>query len=82
MSDGFHLTHAARVPKSVPSAIGVPVVAMVAEGDLVVLVTMREHPHPARPGRTYTTTWFDMFRVADGKLVEHWDAGTPDINHL
>ena len=51
-------------------------VAVVAEGDLVALVTMQEHPHPSRAGRTYTTTWFDMFRVADGRLVEHWDAAT------
>lgn len=47
---------------------------MVAEGDLVALVTMQEHAHPSRAGRTYTTTWFDLFRIADGRLVEHWDA--------
>jgi predicted SnoaL-like aldol condensation-catalyzing enzyme len=28
------------------------------------------------PERTYTTTWFDMFRVVDGKIVEHWDPAT------
>lgn len=58
-----------------------PIVAMVAQGDLVVLVTAREHPHPARQGETYTTTWFDMFRIADGKIAEHWNCalkpGTP-----
>ena len=54
--------------------IHAPIVALIAERDLVVLVTMREHPHPARKGLTYTTTWFDMFRVAGGRLVEHWDA--------
>ena len=21
----------------------------------------------------YTTTWFDMFRIQDGKIAEHWD---------
>jgi predicted SnoaL-like aldol condensation-catalyzing enzyme len=50
-----------------------PVVAVVAESDLVALVTMQEHPHPARAGRTYTTTWFDLFRIVDGRLAEHWD---------
>jgi predicted SnoaL-like aldol condensation-catalyzing enzyme len=58
-----------------------PLVAMVAQGDLVVLVTALEHPHPARAGDTYTTTWFDMFRVENGRLAEHWSAalkpGTP-----
>ncbi len=57
----------------VEAAIDLPVVALVAERDLVVLVTMREHPHPVRKGMTYTTTWFDMFRVVDGRIVEHWD---------
>jgi hypothetical protein len=47
---------------------------MVAEGDLVVQVLGQEHPHPARAGATYTTAWFDMFRIADGRLSEHWDA--------
>lgn len=46
---------------------------MVAENDLVVLATVREYQDAAEP---YTTTWFDMFRVSDGKLVEHWDTAT------
>jgi predicted SnoaL-like aldol condensation-catalyzing enzyme len=35
---------------------------------------MRQHAHPSRAGDTYTTTAFDMFRLADGRLVEYWDA--------
>jgi predicted SnoaL-like aldol condensation-catalyzing enzyme len=58
-----------------------PLVALVAQGDLVVLVTALEHPHPARSGATYTTTWFDMFRVERNRLAEHWNGavkpGTP-----
>jgi len=53
-----------------------PMVAIVAEGDLVALVTMEEHSHPNRPGRTYTTTRFNMFRIGDDQVVEHWDAET------
>jgi hypothetical protein len=34
---------------------------------------MQEHPHPLRADETYTTTWFDLFRIADGRLAEHWD---------
>jgi predicted SnoaL-like aldol condensation-catalyzing enzyme len=48
-------------------------VNIVAERDLVVLAFRRELPDLAREGQTYTTTSFDMFRVADGKIVEHWD---------
>ena len=49
----------------------------IAEGDLVVLATLRTYPGAA--GSSYATTWFDMFRVSDSLLVEHWDTGTlPD----
>ena len=51
-----------------------PAVALVAQGDLVVLVTALEHADPRRAGATYTSTWFDMFRIAEGKIAEHWDA--------
>jgi predicted SnoaL-like aldol condensation-catalyzing enzyme len=53
-------------------------VSIVAERDLVVLAFRRELPDLAREGQSYTTTWFDMFRVADGKIVEHWDYGTKE----
>jgi predicted SnoaL-like aldol condensation-catalyzing enzyme len=51
-----------------------PLVAMLAEGDLVLQVLKTEHPHPHRAGETYTSTWFDLFRIADGRIAEHWDA--------
>jgi predicted SnoaL-like aldol condensation-catalyzing enzyme len=72
--EGFKAYFAMRADRPVEPMIRAPVVAIVAEGDLVVLVTMREHAHPSRAGLTYTTTWFDMFRIAAGRLVEHWDA--------
>ena len=53
-------------------------VSIVAERDLVVLAFRRELPDLGREGQTYTTTGFDMFRVADGKIVEHWDYGTKE----
>jgi predicted SnoaL-like aldol condensation-catalyzing enzyme len=50
-----------------------PWVALVAQGDLVVLVTALEHPDPRYPGAIYTSTWFDMFRIEQGRIAEHWD---------
>ncbi len=70
---GFKAYFSSRPDAAVAPSIRAPVVAVVAEGDLVALVTMQEHPHPSREGRTYTTTWFDMFRIVDGRIVEHWD---------
>jgi predicted SnoaL-like aldol condensation-catalyzing enzyme len=47
--------------------------AVLADGDLVQLVAMRPRPEPGDPGKTYKSYWFDLFRVKDGKIVEHWD---------
>ena len=52
------------------------VVSVVAEGDLVVVGVLRELDNPREPGKKYTTTWFDMWRMKDGKANEHWDYGT------
>jgi len=55
-------------------------VTIVAERDLVVLAFKRELPDPENEGKTYTTTWFDMLRIEDGKIVEHWDYGTKNAD--
>jgi predicted SnoaL-like aldol condensation-catalyzing enzyme len=75
--EGFRRHFSARPERQIRPWINSPVVAIVAEGDLVALIAKQEHPHPARAGRTYTTTWFDMFRIADGRIVEHWDDAVP-----
>jgi predicted SnoaL-like aldol condensation-catalyzing enzyme len=49
-------------------------VSMIAERDLVTLALVREYKD--KDGKPYTTTWFDMFRIANGKIVEHWDTAT------
>ena len=48
-------------------------VTIFAEGDMVILAFVRSYDDPNVPGEKYTTTWFDMFRVKDGLVVEHWD---------
>ena len=61
-------------PKPIEAQVKAPLVAMVAEGDFVVLTFARELPDPKDPTKKYTTTWFDMFRLENGKIAEHWDA--------
>lgn len=71
---GLAAHFSARPERPIAVTLEDPLVAMLAEGDLVVQVRMRQHAHPSRAGDTYTTTSFDMFRLAAGRLVEYWDA--------
>lgn len=49
-------------------------ISIVAERDLVTLAFVVEYDHPTIPGEKYTSTWFDMVRIKDGLIVEHWDS--------
>ena len=50
------------------------VISIVAAGDLVVLSFVQDNKDSK--GQPYKTTWFDMFRIQDGKIAEHWDSAT------
>ena len=52
------------------------VVAVIAEGDYVTILTKRIVPYADDPNQSYTTTWFDTWRFVDGKADEHWDPAT------
>ena len=53
-----------------------PIVAVLADGDRVTVVIPREYKDSKDPSKTYTSTWFDMWRFVDGKADEHWDPAT------
>lgn len=61
-------------PVAVCDTIKSNVVAIVAEGDLVVISFVSERSDPKDKNQKYTTTWFDMFRIEKGKIAEHWDS--------
>ena len=63
-------------PLAIPSRVQRPIVAIVAERDLVAYAWVDEQENPNAKGQTYTTTWFDMYRVKNGVITEHWDHGT------
>jgi predicted SnoaL-like aldol condensation-catalyzing enzyme len=44
-----------------------------AKGDFVVLVWEREGKDPADPAKTYKYNTYDMLRIENGKVQEHWD---------
>ena len=67
-----------QAPRQPPKATIDDLVSIVAEGDLVVLGFRQVLPDLAEEGQTYTTTWFEMLRVADGKIVERWNYGTKE----
>lgn len=47
-------------------------VAVVAQADLVTVVWRMECPDPSGKG-TYTSSWFNLWRIQGGRIAEHWD---------
>lgn len=65
-----------KQPRPVEATLRNPPELVIAEGDLVTLVWKRHLPEPNDKTKTYEAFWFDVLRVKDGKLVEHWDSAT------
>ena len=61
-------------PSSIAPKLKGKIVACMAEGDLVTVLSVAEYKDPKNPSSTYTTTWFDTWRIKDGKADEHWDS--------
>ncbi len=70
-------------PRPIPETLDMKVVAVTAEGDLVTVLYRRTVSNPAAPGGAYTTTWYDTWRIENGKATEHWDPAllgeSPDL---
>jgi predicted SnoaL-like aldol condensation-catalyzing enzyme len=52
------------------------VVAVMADGPYVTVLTPRKYPDPRTRGQDYYTSWFDTWRFVNGKADEHWDPAT------
>ena len=72
----FFTTVLKAKPVPIPAKMTTKVVSVTAEGDMVVVGIVRELKDPHDPSKTYTTTWFDMWRIRGGKADEHWDCAT------
>ncbi len=62
---------ATRPEREIKDVIDMPMINIMAERDIVVIAFVR--PEKDAAGQTYYSTWFDMFRIEDGKIAEHWD---------
>jgi predicted SnoaL-like aldol condensation-catalyzing enzyme len=63
-----------RPVRPIAPNITFPVVAIMAEGDLVMVATVSYQDDPDNPGKKYAGTHFDLFRIENGKIAEHWDS--------
>jgi predicted SnoaL-like aldol condensation-catalyzing enzyme len=63
-----------RPVRPIAPNITFPVISIMAEGDLVMLATVTYADDPDNPGKRYAGTHFDLFRVENGKIAEHWDS--------
>jgi predicted SnoaL-like aldol condensation-catalyzing enzyme len=68
-----------RPEREIKPSIELPLVSIVAERDMVMFAFVR----PEKDGETpYYTSWFDLFRVEDGKIAEHWDPALKSADML
>src|SRR5205823_12199844 len=50
---------------------------LIAECDFVAEVWKEQKPDPDQPNRMWEAFAFDVFRIQDGRLTEHWDESAP-----
>ena len=73
-------------PKNpIPDKLDNPPVVMGAKGDFVWLIFETEQKDPRDPSKTYHSNSFEMIRIQNGKVQEHWDSamkmpGSGNIN--
>jgi predicted SnoaL-like aldol condensation-catalyzing enzyme len=60
-----------RPERDILDKLELPMINIMAEGNFVTIAFVR--PETDSTGATYYSTWFDMFRIQDGKIAEHWD---------
>ncbi len=83
----FTMISAGRPPRDIQPTLANPPVVQFAKGDYVALIWEREGKDPVDPTKTYKYNFFDVVRVQNGKVQEHWDsveknpprAGQPNV---
>jgi predicted SnoaL-like aldol condensation-catalyzing enzyme len=62
-----------RPQREIPAEMTFPLISLIAEGDMVMVATVTWEPDPEQPGERYATTHFDLYRIENGLIAEHWD---------
>ena len=60
-----------RPERAIEDKLALPLIHLMAEGDYVTTAFVR--PEKDASGETYYSTWFDLYRIDNGKIAEHWD---------
>jgi len=60
-----------RPEREIKDTLDLPLIHLMAEGDYVMTAFVR--PEQDAQGQTYYATWFDLYRIENGKVAEHWD---------
>jgi predicted SnoaL-like aldol condensation-catalyzing enzyme len=74
--DALKKYFANSTPQPIAPKLKRPIAAMIAEGDMVAVFYPRELTDPKDKTKKYTTAGFDLYRIQNGRVVEHWDAAT------
>ncbi len=64
----------AKPKNPIPATLGNPPVVKGAKGDYVWLIFEHEDKDPRDPSKTYRYNSFDVLRIQNGKVQEHWDS--------
>jgi predicted SnoaL-like aldol condensation-catalyzing enzyme len=62
-----------RPQRPLQPTISFPLISIIAEGDMVLVATVTNEDDPDKAGQKYDTTHFDMYRIENGLIAEHWD---------
>jgi predicted SnoaL-like aldol condensation-catalyzing enzyme len=62
---------ASRPVREIKDALDLPLIHLMAEGNYVTTAFVR--PETDASGETYYSSWFDLYRIENGRIAEHWD---------
>jgi predicted SnoaL-like aldol condensation-catalyzing enzyme len=60
-----------RPEREIEARLELPLINLMAEGDYVTTAFVRTETDAN--GQTYYSTWFDLYRIENGLIAEHWD---------